>query len=415
MDKAKRQDVLIRVCCVIASFVLWLYIRNIQNPLTNHVIRYVPVEITNIEVLEENKLVLLPNQEFNISLTVKGAATSVYQINKTKDFKIVADLSKYALKAGENTIPVEIKEAPNNISIVNSENLWIKIQIDNLEEKELPITPNILGDLPAGIHAGEATVEPKTINVYGAKQFVDKVTGVVANVDAASIESDVNKSAELYAVDANGNVVKEVTLSETNANVKIPISKGKIVPVEAKVTGAVNNGSLQSVEVEPKNVEISGDGNQLADIGVIYTSPIDLSQISESTTLQVKLQIPDNLKLSTDTVNVKINVVVNKTLQKNVSVPINYTNPPEKSTITLGQDTVQIVLSGSEADINSLDASKISANIDLTGLAEGEHTLPINIVGIPDNLRKVSQSLESVKVTIKKNSEEDKENVDKGE
>ncbi|MGL4730384.1 MAG: CdaR family protein [Clostridium sp.] len=419
MDKAKRQDILIKICCIIASFVLWLYVRNIQNPMTNHVIKYVPVEITNIETLSDHNLVLLPDQEFSISLTVKGAATAVYQIDKTRDFKIVADLSKYALKEGENTIPVQIKEAPSNISIVNSENLWIKIKIDTLEEKELPVQANIIGELPAGIHAGEANVSPKTVKVSGAKQFVDTVTSVVANVDATGVEKDINKIADLYAVDENGNVVKEVKLSTTNASVKIPISKGKMVPVEVKKSGSVQNGTLQSIEVQPNVIEVSGETSEVANVGVIYTSPIDLSQIKTSTTLQVKLQIPENIRVSTDTVTVKINVVENKeeekVVEKTVSVPIKYTNQLENSTVTLGKDSVQLVLSGKEADIKAIDASKIVATIDLKDLQEGVHNVPIGIAGIPENIKTVSQDIETVKVTIKKNSEEDKENVDKGE
>ncbi len=29
MDKQKRQDIIIRICCVIAALVLWMYIRKI--------------------------------------------------------------------------------------------------------------------------------------------------------------------------------------------------------------------------------------------------------------------------------------------------------------------------------------------------------------------------------------------------
>ena len=64
MDKQKRQDIIIRICCVIAALVLWMYIRSSEDPVTTSVIKYVPVKILNEDTLADRDLVLIPNQDF---------------------------------------------------------------------------------------------------------------------------------------------------------------------------------------------------------------------------------------------------------------------------------------------------------------------------------------------------------------
>ncbi len=200
MDKEKRQDILIKICCIIASFALWFYIRGTENPITSHSIKNIPVQVLNTEALAQNNLVLLPDQSFKVNLNVKGPASAVYHIDKNKDFKIVVDLSKYALKAGKNTIPIEINESPSTVSIV-SENLWIDVQIDTLKEKEVAVIPDVQGDLTPGAYKEEPVISPSVVKVNGPSKYVDMVQGVLGKIDVTNTDRDVEKVVELIPID----------------------------------------------------------------------------------------------------------------------------------------------------------------------------------------------------------------------
>lgn len=419
MDKAKKQDILIRICCVIASFILWFYIRNIENPVTNNVIKYVPVELMNTDVLAQHDLVLLPQQELTISITVKGPATVVYQIDRNKDFKLVADLSKYALKAGQNTIPVQVKEAPSNVTVVNSENLWVKINLDNLKQKQVNVVADIKGSVANGFYYENPIISPTTVVVSGAEKFVDTVTEAVATIDLNNEDKDIVKTVDIIPVNEEGNKVENVNMSVNDVSLKIPLKKVKSVPVEVKTEGSLPKGTLDSIQVNPSKVEITGRNVDTSNLTAITTEPIDLSKITESTSLNVKLNIPEGLRVSTDTVTVKINVTVeNKpiTTEKKFDIPINYVNAPNNSNVTLGANAVQVVLSGEENKFKDFDSGTITATLDLNGLPEGATDVPLTLNGIPNYLTKVSQSLDKVKVTIKlNNTEENKDNVDKNQ
>ena len=92
MDKQKKQDIIIKVCCVVAALVLWMYIRISQDPVLTSTVKYVPVQILNESTLQERNLVLMKDQEFYINLSVKATSSVLAGLDKNKDFKLVADL-----------------------------------------------------------------------------------------------------------------------------------------------------------------------------------------------------------------------------------------------------------------------------------------------------------------------------------
>ncbi|WP_406541894.1 hypothetical protein [Clostridium ljungdahlii] len=97
--KNKRNQILVKICCVIASFILWLYIFNIEDPMRERKI-VVPVTIVNKDALAQSKLVQIDNQSASISLLIKGNASNVYSV-KPSDFKLQSDLNAYVMKKGK--------------------------------------------------------------------------------------------------------------------------------------------------------------------------------------------------------------------------------------------------------------------------------------------------------------------------
>lgn len=417
MDKEKRQDILIKICCIIASFSLWLYIRGTENPITSHSVKNISVQVLNTEALAQNNLVLLPDQDFKVNLNVKGAASAVYLIDKNKDFKIVADLSKYALKAGKNTIPIEIRDKPNSVNVV-SENLWIDVQIDTLKEKEVAVIPDIQGDLTSGAYKEEHSISPSVVKVNGPSKYVDMVESVLGKIDVTNMDRDIEKVVELIPINSDGNMVNNVTISASTATIKISIKKGKSVPIQINPTGQAPDGvTIETMEVSPKNVEIIGISDVVNNIASLLTEPIDLSAINADTTLDVNLQVPEGIRISNDiiTVKVKFTLDLKKKSEKTFNIGIKQLNVPEKSTVTLDKDTLELVLSGYDEDLNKMTPEAITATLDLKDLNEGDHDIPIVISGIPENLTKVSQNIQTVKVNIKKPTEGNNDNVDSSE
>lgn len=412
MDKEKRQDILIKICCIVASLALWIYIRSNENPITSHTLKYVPVQIINQEVLAQSDLILVPDQEPTVNINIKGSTSVIDGIDKNKDFKIIADLSKYALKAGENNIPVEIKEQQNNVTITNKEGITVKVNLDTLTSKEVSVAPNIVGATSEGFYADTPIISPQTVVISGGKTFVDRVASVTAEVDITNANVDIDKTIKLKAVDSNGKDINNATISPEYAQVKVPIKKGKAVDIEVRTFGTTATGAaVETLEAIPKRVEVVGNNDVINNLTSIPTEAIDLSKINGDTTVDVKLVLPQGVRLTKEIATVKVKVSLKKSAQKTFKVTIDNKNLGKDLAATLDKTVVEVVLSGPESEMSKIVENTLTASVDLKDLVEGEHNVNVVVAGIPSTLQKVSQSFATVKATIKKTSEVISNNV----
>ena len=365
MDKDRKQQLIIKICCVIAAFVLWLFITSTESPLTAYKIKSIPVQLLNTDILTQSNLILVPGQDLTTSLNIKGANTSMLLNTKAEDFTVVADLSAYALKRGEQKIPIEIRKSPDNINVVNSDSLFITINLDELTEAKLPISVNVNGKPKEGFYASAAKLSQNYATVVGGSKFVNIVKELLIEMDIQGLESDVIKTYKLKPVDAAGKEIKEVTVNPSQMDVKIPIRKTKSVGVKVKTIGNLDPSfTLASIKVLPERFDVTGSAADLNQLENLNTEAIDLSKINKSTTMDAKVIIPDGLSLvSTSGAGmVKVEININKVVQKTISLDIKYNNLDPKYDAKLEKDKDSIVISGTEAVINSLDLKKISCH-----------------------------------------------------
>ena len=136
MDKIKNKNetLIPKIISLLLSFGLWIYISNVENPVRTYEVKNIPVELVNLDSLTNSNFAVLENQNFTVDLKLEGPSTDVVKV-RPEDFKIVADMSTYALKIGENTIPVQIISYPENITIKNNGFLGIKVNLEELVKK----------------------------------------------------------------------------------------------------------------------------------------------------------------------------------------------------------------------------------------------------------------------------------------
>ncbi|WP_291632782.1 CdaR family protein [Clostridium sp.] len=406
MDKDGKEQFIIKCCCVILAFALWLFITSTEYPLDTYKIKSVPVQILNGDTLTRSDLVLVPGQELTTTLNIKGANTSVLMATKAKDFTVVVDLDAYALKSGEQNIPIEIRKSPDNINVVNSDSLFIKINLDQRTTAKLPINVNVSGKPKEGFFASAAKLSQSDATVVGGSKFVNLVKEILVEENIQGLEADVTKTYKLKPVDASGKEVGNVVLNPAQIDVKIPISKTKSVGVIVKTIGTLSEGfTLTSAIASPKQFSVTGTEAVLNKIDNLNTDAIDLSKINKTTTLDAKVIIPDGLSLVSGSDTVKVEIKLEKEVQKNISQDIEYINLNVDYEVKLEKIKDSLVFSGTEAVINSLDLKKISATVDLVNLIEGNHTVPIKVV-MPEGVKLVSQAPNKILVTITKKQTE---------
>lgn len=361
-----KQKIVTQIVCVLLSIGLWFYVINIENPIRTIEINKVPVEILNAEGLRASKLTLSPNQSFYVNLKVEGNSQDLARVSKN-DFKIVIDLSEYALKKGENKIPVNIIDYPSGVSIKSSTGLTISVNIEGFEEKEVKITSNIDVEAAENFYVAPVIFNPEVVTVSGPKSVVDRVDTVVAEGTEINVEATINKRYYIKAIDANGKEIENVELSDKYVEATINVNGGKTVPITLTTTGQLKSDlKLISIDLHYKDVLVSGPDELISQINDIKTESLDLSTISDNGTVELNLIVPEGIKISLKEGKITADIIIEKMISKELSIKFSIVGLESGLTAVPKGETIKVKVSGYQKDIDAITEESFKAEIDVS-------------------------------------------------
>lgn len=405
MDNWKnKQKVIVQLVCVLLSFGLWIYVTNIENPIKSYELNKVPVEIKNSDNLKSSGLTLSPNQNFYVNLKIEGSSQDLFSIDK-EDFKISVDLNELVLKKGENKVMVRIEEAPQDIKIKNSTGLTIRINTEEYKTKEVPVKSKINVISKSGYYVATPIFSPDIVLVSGPESLVDKVKSVVAEAEESNAVKTIIKNYTVIPVDDNYKEVIGVQLSQKWVEATIEINEGKTVPIKINVIGTIQNDlKLKSISSDTTEIGITGPKSILDSISEIGTENIDISQIKDNTSIEVKLKIPDGILIHNGQNNINVNILVEKKKTKEFTINYSIIGQQEGISIVPDKNNITIEVIGFEDDINNLTEANFSAQLDVSQYTkEGEYTKAptVSLVGV-NNV--IINKVEEIKLIVSKDN-----------
>lgn len=404
MDKGEGRTLIVKLICVLLSLGLWLYISIVENPLRTYELKNIPVELINEDALTNSKFVFVNKQQFTVDLKLEGPSSEVANVKK-EDFKIVADMSAYALKNGENTIPVQIISYPENINIKNNGFLGIKVNLEELVQKEFTIKSKVKATFKENIYEKEQSISPSKVTVKGGKSSIDKISEAVLTGEEKDIDKNIKKEYSIRFLDSLGNEVNDVETQEKTAELSISVTNGKLVPINLKTTGQVASGfRMDGYELSKNNINILGDSQTLDKIKAIDTEVVDMSSLQQEHEFEVKLNLPEGISVQNgeNTVKAKIKVSKEENITKNLSCNVQYTNLSEGFSLDTSKSTVNVVVSGTQSDLDNITNGNIKVILDLSNVKE-EGTLEYTPQATLVNGNNVTiSSVGSVSIVIKK-------------
>ena len=405
MDNWKnKQKVIVQLVCLLLSLGLWIYVTNIENPIKSYELSRVPVEIKNSDSLKDAGLALSPNQDFYVNLKIEGNSQDLFSIDKS-DFTISVDLSEFVLKKGENKIAVSIQESPSTVKIKNSTGLTITVNTEEYATKEVPVKSKIDVISKSSYYVATPVFNPENIIVSGPESLVNRVTKVIAEGEESNAVKTIVKNYIITPVDENDKEVTGVQLSQKWAEATIEINEGKTVPIKINTTGTLPSGlKLKSITSNTTQVGITGPQSILNSITEIGTEVINLSEIKDTTNIEVALGIPEGILIHNGENSVVVNITVEKPQTKEFT--IDYSMIGAQSGITVVPDTNKVTIKvwGFEDVLASITEANFTAELDVSEYAEaGEFTKSptVNLVGV-DNV--TIDSVSEVKLTVSKDT-----------
>ncbi|MEG0133582.1 MAG: CdaR family protein [Clostridium sp.] len=419
MDKRnKKQTIGIKLVCLLLSFILWLYVSNVQNSIRTYTLKGVPVKVLNTESLKAYGLALSPDQSFAVDLKLEGDIKYVYSVSKDQ-FDLTADLGEYALKSGVNNIPVNVINYPEQVNIRNNSNLTIEVKLEKLITKEVNTTSNVNVTYAQGAYKEKEQFTSEKVSVSGPKSAVDKVATVALVGNLEDVNSSVTKEFPFEPLDADGKIVKGVTLSKNKGVISIGVNNGKSVTITANTVGSIPQGyKLLNTTLSKQSVQIVGSDDTLKNITSLQTEEIDLSTLTSSTEKKVKIIVPDGVSLvaGDNTVTVKLEVQKEKEennnnnnqdqtnkITKKMTIPVTYTGLDSSLELSSETKNVSFTIEGSKQDVDSLTNANFACKLDISKYKEGgtfDGNATIDIVN--SNAKVTISNVGNIKFTLTK-------------
>ena len=372
MDKSENRTLVVKIICVLLSFGLWLYVSNVENPLRTYELKNIPVELINEDSLTNSKFAIANKQQFTVDLKLEGPSSEVVKV-KTEDFKIIADMSTYALKNGENTIPVQIISYPENINIKNNGFLGIKVNLEELVQKEFTIKSKVKVNYKENIYEKEQTISPQKVTVTGGKSSIERISEAILNGEEKDIDKNKESEYDIKFVDSSGAEVNDIEPDSKTAKLSIAVINGKVIPINLKTAGTVPQGFvLEGYELSKNNINILGSSQNLNKIESIDTEVVDMSSLQGDSEVDVKLNLPEGISVQSgeNTIKVKFKVTKEESTTKNLVCNVQYKNLNEAFSLDSSNSTINVTLTGTQAELDKINSQNINVILDLANVKE---------------------------------------------
>ncbi|NFN81478.1 hypothetical protein FDB25_13855 [Clostridium botulinum] len=400
----KNKSLVAKLICLLLSFGLWLYISNVENPVRTYELKGVPVELINKESISKSNLAIVGEESFTVDLTLEGATSEITKAKKDS-FKLTADMSSYALKNGENIIPIQIVSYPQNINIKNNGFLGIKIKLETLITKDVSLKSQVNITYKENIYKKDLTVSPEKATISGPESEVNKVDRGILVGNIENLEKDINKKFPIKFVTKDNKEVKGITSKINEAELNIKVNNGKTVPINIKTIGISNDGiSIESMVSEPKSVHIIGEDKILNSINSIDTQEINISNITADAEVNTNLKLPEGVTIQENSQNVKVKFSVKKAQEvtKNISCAVEYTNLNPNLIVDSSKSTANVSISGLESVINSITEAEFKATVDLSNISEeGTYTYKPSVISVNNRTDFNILSVDEVQIVLK--------------
>lgn len=399
MKEFLKKDLTLKIFSIIFAIFLWFAINPVK---TNYYT--VPLNIINEESLRDKGLILnskaYPEKYIVIAVRDRG---DVLDAVKDTDFEVTLDLSKVNSvddKVIELNPPVYLgreKLDPDNFEIKPKS---VTLDLGKIEENPFVVQVETSGKLPVGYEIISKKATPDTISIQALDTVINNVGAVKAYVDVTGLNRTLEIRKECKVYDKKGNEIPDLGKKLT---VDIKIEVGKRVPVIPITSGTPDKNFVEgNYTIKPEQILITGEYDVLSKVNEIKTDPVNIDNANKTITTQVILQVPEGIKLVSSTREVSVTVEVIPLAERIFDIPIEgITMEGIKADSNLKYEVTQVVsvkLRGKIEDLNTVTVSELAASVNVDGLAEGSHNLPLKII-VPGGVTQIEEILVPVKIS----------------
>ena len=363
----------LKLISVALSVILWLVVVSIDDPVISRTFSGIEVEILNTDAItSQGKVYEILDGSDNISVTISAKRSILEKISRD-NIKATADLKEMTI-LNSVTIDVKATRYSDMISSIVPLTKNLKVDVEDLEKKQLSINVETVGTPAKGYVVGSNSPSVNITSVSGPASIVSKLSRAVATVDVSGATSDRRASSKVVLYDGNGDSVDtgRLTIGVSEIIVDVDILETKEISILAAISGTAAEGyeSTGMVLVEPDKILVAGSGNTFKSLESI-TIPAEDFSVSGATgdvvhTFDINNYLPGSIRLVSDDFDGKVTVTAYVGKLENTFIDIPTSNI-----------TIENIPVGFNASLINADGTK---RVEVQGLADNLAAINPSIV-----------------------------------
>ena len=411
----------LKFLALFGSFLLWLIVVNINDPVDYQTFTGVQVELVNANAITDEGKIYEILDNTNVITVRVAAKRSILDALSRENIRAVADLSEVTIT---NTVSIKLSTNKYNSSIesIDSNTEYLKLNIEDIKRKQLVIDTVTTGTPADGYLVGTVSSDQNLVRLSGPESVIARINSAQVIVDVSGMKEDISTSAELRLYDADGKQIvnDSITANITAVNVNVSILATKMVPITYQTSGTPADGYDLTGEIlsNPEEILIAGSQSQIDKITVIEVPDTALNVTGQTENLTVFLNIneylPSGIILGDKNFrgSVSVEVVIEKIETKRIEIPessIRLDNIPdgyEVSVLDYDQDSA-ISLKAISSKLEALENAAWVGIVDVGGyfddqniteITPGIYTIEAEFV-MPENVEQVQRLYIRVELT----------------
>ena len=363
---------------------LWMYVRTYVNTDYEQTFYNIPVALEGKTRLSDRQLMLLSEEEYVVDLKVHGSRQDVSKIN-SGNIQVVADLSDIN-EPGEHNLTYSIiypGDVPTGAVSAERDPDRVTLIVARKKTKEITVQVNLEGDVPANYIKDNAAVEldHSVVEISGPESVVDQIDHAAITIDCEGRTETIYESCRYVLQDKKNTPVDAawITTNVSEVKVYLPVSMVKKIPL--KVTLVDGGGATEdttTVQIEPKEISVSGSETALNALTELNLGTIDLSQITEDTVMEFEINLPEGVNNVSNLPTAAVSISFPKLATREFTV-----SEFEALNLAPGMTweplTKQLIITvrGLKSEIQRLGATDIIVQVDLAGVENTDAVEPI--------------------------------------
>lgn len=392
------------IASLVIAVLLWAYVIGTQNTSITQELSNIPITLTHTVELNERGLAVSNINLESIDVDVTGSRSLVNGVNAS-DVTATVDLATATKGENELNIVVRVPSSISGLRVSPKTASKAIVEIEDLVQKQVDVSITYTGTFDEGQAGDTVSIATPKVTVSGAESIVNTVASVRGTVDASRLSEDSTEiTCQLQAVNAEGNQVSGVVLSQESVSVKSVLSQTKSVPVRVEIVDNSSDGMVRKTTI-PENVSVVGRADRLASISYLEAQPVDITNIAEATNIPLTFELPEGISLSDR--NDESSLAVALTLSPVETKVFNYTvseigliGVSNRMVYTGARGTEIVLTVKDDADtLNGINKGSISLSCDVSNLSAGVYTLNL-ITECETKLYSIEANPKTIDVTI---------------